>query len=298
MTLPEYTKKLISILEKLNVPEKERLYRREQLDKAEKLKSKNMGGTSDRYYQLAHEIRSLDFLSRFGSPQLSSDVGHNAGADIVLGEYQIECVCASPGEKTSENGFDRLCTKNNLGELVIYNEREDIILTRLTSVLKEKKDFFLKHCNNGSLSKDKPYIIFIGLGSLATEFFAEKNGMALLGILLGKGNPTITIDSSGNVIEEGYEHRAVIKKRSSEKTVDIPCNYFLDEEYRCVSGIFFSEEWYDDYDFQNTWLFVNPFANVPIKTDDFPGLIYWNLDECGNYSAYGNEGQTDTSDNF
>lgn len=298
MTLPEYTEKLISVLEKLNVPEKERIYRREQLEKAEKLKSENMGGTSDRYYQLAHEIRCLDFLSHFGKPQLSSDADHNAGADIVLGEYQIECVCASPGEKTSENGFDRLCTKNNLDELVIYNEREDIVLSRLTSVLKDKKDFFLKHCNNGSLSKDTPYIVFIGLGSLATEFYAEENGMALLGILFGKGSPTITIDSSGNIIGTGYEHRSEIKKQSFGKTVDIPCNYFLDEEYRCISGIIFSEEWYDNYDLQNTWLFINPFAENPIDTDDFPGLIYWNLDECGNYRTYGNEGQTDTSSDF
>ena len=298
MTLPEYTEKLISVLEKLNVPEKERLYRHEQLEKAEKLKTKNMGGTSDRYYQLAHEIKSLDFLSHFGSPQLSSDFGHKAGADIVFGEYQIECVCASPGSKTAENGFDKLCTINNLGELVVYNEREDIILTRLTSVLKEKRDFFIKHCNEGSMSKDKPYIIFIGLGSLAIEFSAEENGMALLGILFGKGRPTITIDASGNIIGTGYEHRTEIKKQSFDKTVDLPCNYFLDEEYRCVSGIIFSEEWYEDYDLQNTWLFINPFSDNPINTDDFPGLIYWNLDEYGNYRAYGNEGLTDTSRGF
>lgn len=291
MTIPEYTEKLLNTLKKHGIPERELSYRRNQLEKAAKLETENMGDVSDRYYQLAHEIGCFDFLSRFGNPRLSSDAAHTAGADIVLGKYQIECVCASPGTKTSENGFDKVCVKNNLGNMVDYSEREGIILCRLASVLKEKRDFFLRHCNNGSMSKEKPFVIFVGLGSLAVEFFAGENGIALLGILFGKGAPTLMIDSHGNVVGEGFEHRLAIKKRSFEKTVDIPCNCFLDDGYRCISGIIFTDKWSaNDYNLQNTWLFINPFAENPISPDDFPGLTYWMLDENGEYSSYENQG--------
>ena len=106
--------------------------------------------------------------------------------------------------------------------------------------------------------------------------FCGDCGIELTGVLLGKGCPYVSFDSKGNVVHHGYTHNESFLKKTKEKTVDIDCNIFCWENYRCVSGIIFTKaKLFEEYTTSNTWLLVNPYANVKISKKDFPGMIYW-----------------------
>ena len=65
------------------------------------MKESEISQFNDRYYNLAHEIKSFHFLQQFGCLLISEDSRGIAGCDCKLNErYQIECVCSSVGKKT------------------------------------------------------------------------------------------------------------------------------------------------------------------------------------------------------
>ena len=230
------------------------------------------------YHQRAHEIESIPFLKRFGALKITEDSKHNEGCDFILNDnIFIECVCASTGD----------ISKNNLNEFMgegifDYNKKKEILNTRFTSSLCDKVRFYYERVRK-SIPENSPYIIFLKTGSLAYEWFEEKYGMALLDILLGRGNLRITIDTSnGQVIDKGYTHKQYIKKYNGKK---IDCNLFLNNDFRCVSGILLTTSPLGEkYSYKNTFLFINPFASHKIVAKDFWGLIYWKADKNGNYS--------------
>lgn len=282
MTLSECTDNLLSTLRTMGLPEEEYAYRKNDLLQA------NDGCTyfcnlGPRYYNLAHEIKSMAFLQQFGIVSPSFDSKHTPGCDAKLNnQYQIEFVCTSPGTKTDKSGFDRFSIRNMKGSMFgDYSEKERFLFSRITSVLHEKRRFYEHHLTQNTISPNKPYLIFLGLGSLAEEMFAGNYGIALTGVLLGKGCPTITINSSGNVIARGYSHNENFPKYSG---VPIDCNLFCRDEFRCVSAVIFSDASLgEDYTTKNTWLFMNPFANNKVIKKDFHGMVYWSANSNWDY---------------
>lgn len=106
MDLTKYTEFLIAQLRLLRLPSDEIIYRQDALYKARKECTDRHITT--RYYNLAHEIKCMMFLRKFGNIRIAMDSNHEAGCDALLNNYyQIEFGCASPGTKTSENGYDR-----------------------------------------------------------------------------------------------------------------------------------------------------------------------------------------------
>ena len=96
--LPKLTDDLVEILRKNNLPEKEIEYRAERLLKAAEAPPAPCEAVSSQYYNIAHEIRSLEFLSKYGSARIAMDSTSEAGCDIILdNKLQIECICCSPG---------------------------------------------------------------------------------------------------------------------------------------------------------------------------------------------------------
>ena len=282
MTPEQHSDHLITALKSLNLPKKEVDHRLKQINDAKPNNSSNT--ISRRYYNLAHEIKSLCYLQQFGSIAPSLDYLHTPGCDMILNDrYQIEFVCASPGDKTDKSGYDRFSILNMKGSMFgDYAEKERFIFSRITSALWEKQRFYISHLPQGTVCAAKPYLIFLGLGALSLDMFAGSYGIELTGVLFGKGAPTITIDGHGNVISRGYFHNHSFLKYTGSP---IDCNLFCTEEFRCVSGIIFSDaDLYDEYTTQNTWLFINPFADVKIHKKDFSGMIYWSADGNGDYT--------------
>lgn len=281
MRLDEYVSVLLARFQSLGVPEREVSHRRDAFNKA--ISDCRQNHISSRFYNLAHELKCLYFLGNFGNVVPALDYSHTEGCDALLNDYyQIEFVCASAGQHTDESGYDCLRVHEGTKPMTCdYAEKERFLFSRITTVLHAKRNFYEKHALKGSVSTDKPYIIFLGLGELAYEMMCGKFGIDLTGVLFGKGCPTITVNGEGEVIMHGYAHNENFQKYNGSL---VDCNLFCWEEFRCVSGIIFSDaDLFDEYTTKNTWLFINPFATSKIRKKDFPGLIYWSVYKSSNY---------------
>lgn len=270
----DITEHLLTALKSLNLSDEEYNYRKEKLLAAEQKKGESLWTISNEYFNLAHEIKAFLFLQQFGLVEVSSDRLHTPGCDCTLNQkYQLECVCSSGGDAI-KNGLAEFATLKNLNQIVDYGEKEKILLSRLTSSLKEKRDFFLDHQRKGTIDSSNPYIVFLGLGELSMEMFVGKYGIELTGILFGKGAPYIRINSeTGEFLSSGYTFEPVLHKKNGS---EIGRTIFQQKEYKCISGIIFSKAGLNDlYSTENTWLFVNPMAHTKIVKKDFSGMIYW-----------------------
>lgn len=93
------TKMLIEILDKSNINEKEKEYRKKELlDIYNKMLNDNV--IYNKYYDIAHEIKSLEFLSKYPNMLISDDHLHKSGCDFkICNNYNIECVSSSSGDE-------------------------------------------------------------------------------------------------------------------------------------------------------------------------------------------------------
>ncbi len=263
----EHTSTLINIIQNSSINKEEKKYRETQLlNIYYKMKEKNE--IDNRYYNLSHEIRYLEFLSHYGNLKIANDRKSESGCDFLLNDqYQIECVCSSSGDEKA-NGFDKFYGNG----IFDYNEKENIILTRLTNSINEKLIFYYGHLVNGTILKNKPYIIFLGLGNLSNGFFPGKFGFALNKILFGVGYEQFHFKED-KVIKKDYSHKHRIINHNGS---DIDCNIFANERYLCVSAIIFTTASLPEkYDKKNTFLFINPFSRYKVKAKFFDDMIYW-----------------------
>lgn len=275
---------LYTILDSADIPEKEKRLRKERIySAAKKAEQEDSLRCADEFFQRAHEINSLKFLSNFGSVHMSLDSDHEKGADFTLNEsLSIECVCATFGDNIDESGLHRYLIQN---KVIDYNEKKHLLNARFTNSLHAKVAFYEQRCGK-SIPKNHPYIIFLSLGRLSLEWFAEEYGIALTDILFGRGNPFITVDfSSRTVIANGYTHINTFKKYNGK---DIDGNLFLDPSFTCVSGVFLATEADGPYTSQNTFLFLNPFSTLKLDPLAFPGIVYWDIYGKDSYAPYQN----------
>lgn len=232
---------------------------------------------SNRYVQLAHEIKSMDFISNFGNISVALDSQAKAGCDILLDNYyQIECVCCSSGNSTFENKLREYQIFD--GSLVDYKEKKKLLNSRLTSVIESKKEFYYSHVEKKTISSDKPYIIFISLGTLAYDMFLGENGIEFLDILLGKGDLKYIYDNNlDKIVDATYTHEETLEKWNGAK---LNCNIFQSTNYACISSIILTDaNIYEKYDLHNTWMFLNPLAQVPLEMDIFLTMNYWEIEQ-------------------
>ena len=234
----------------------------------------------DRFFELSHEIESYLFLKQFGNVYMSSDMRHEEGADYVFNsQYYIECVCSTPGEK-KKNGLDKYLLRTGSFD---YNEFKRLLYARFTSSLYEKADFYKKHINK-SIPEGAPYLIFCSPGRLLYNWFPEQYGIAFTDILFGRGFPTITVDEkTGEIVESGYSHTLTFEKYNGK---EISSNLFCTPDFRCVSCIILASGIKEEYTSENTFLFINPFADNPILPSLFHGVPTWKRESGSSYRVY------------
>ena len=238
-----------------------------------------------KFYDLSHEIRCMDFLNKFGNLKIAKDSKSEAGCDFILNDsVQIEAVCCSRGDEIT-NGLNKI---PEFG-VIDYNLKERILLSRITSAINAKIDFFQDH-KNKTIDPKKPYVIFIGLGNLTYGMITQDYGFELNKILCGVEYPRILIDPKTNKqIGSDYSYREsfdIIKynENNESRQVSIPCMYFNKIEFAVVSAIIYSNASLENnYDETNTFIFLNPYAKNKLKIRTFPNVYYWNMDNSGNY---------------
>ena len=173
--------------------------------------------------------------------------------------------------------------------VIDYNYKEKILLSRITSVINAKIDFFEEH-KNKSIDSKKPYVIFIGLGNLTYGMMNQDYGFEINKILCGVEYPRILIDLQTNKqIGTDYSYRksfSITKYNEDNegRQVNIPCVYFNKKEFDVVSAIIYSNASLEsNYDETNTFVFLNPHAKNKLKPRTFPNVYYWKMDSSGNY---------------
>ncbi len=280
----ESYKSLIEILKNSEIQEKERKYREEALNMYYKnmySKEKFNNEMLIAFYSHAHEIRSYEFLKKFGKVTPFNDHQHQGGCDFILNnEYLIECVCTNEGKTNlSDEIFNT--------KMDYYNDTNEIIYSRISSVIFDKLKKYKRDCKKVFIDSKKPFILFIGLGELAEITYAGKYGIELNKILIGKGMSTTIIDRKSNkVLYQGYSHINNILK-SRNKKIDA-CNIFYDDSFSQIDAIILSYSTLStNYNFNNTFMYFNPKSQRRIKISDFKNMIYWKLKD-GYYAPYKN----------
>lgn len=273
----KYLQSLFEIIENSNMSLKEKKFRRQRLICSYK-DLKNKTGSS--FYTFTHEIKSLNFLCKYDDVKINEDSKSVPGCDYIYKEkYQIECVCSSGGN-IIENG---LCHFRGSG-IFDGNKKETILLTRLTSSLLDKKRKYETDVINNYINKNKPYIIFLSLGELREKYPRPHKyyGFMLNKILMGVDHPFISLDmQTGKRGEEGFTYKKEIIKHNDSS---VPCNIFKNQEYSNISAILYTNaRSLEEYNSDNTFLFINPFAKNKVKIKDFKGITYWNFNQEGFY---------------
>ena len=100
----ELNKELINILDNSNLIPKEKTFRKRNLN-LKLLNMLNDKKIDNHYLSLAHEIKSYDFLKKYGCIKMAEDSKNQTGPDFKINNYNIECVCCSSGQ-TNKNGLD------------------------------------------------------------------------------------------------------------------------------------------------------------------------------------------------
>lgn len=265
----DHTDMLLKILDDSDISFQEKTYRKKELLDIynNMVKTNTINNT---YYNISHEIRSLEFLSKYPNMVIASDHLSKPGFDFqIYDNYLVECVCSSSGDE-KKNGLDQFHGSG----VFDYGKKEQIILTRLTQSLREKRDFYRNHLSNGIIKQNDPYIVFLALGNLTYGTFTEKYGFMLNKILFGVGHDVLYIDRKTNkYVKMDYSHNIFISNHNGSK---IDCNIFVHQDYSCISAILFTTANLDEhYTRDNTFLFINPYAKNKIFANRFSNLIYW-----------------------
>lgn len=143
----EINQKLIDILDNSNLNQKEIRIRKEKLNK-KLINMINKKEIDNHYVSLAHEIKSYDFLKKYGNLKMAQDANSEAGPDFRLNNYNIECVCCSSGD-TSKNGLDNYRLNENRKSMIVdYNKLLEILLPRITQELVVKSQKLKKYIND------------------------------------------------------------------------------------------------------------------------------------------------------
>ena len=240
---------------------------------------------TSRFYNLSHEIRCLEFLNKYGNLQIAKDSKSKPGCDFILNnDIQIEAVCCSRGDEKI-NGLNKIPESGIIDNI----PKEKILLSRITTAIDTKIDFYEDH-KNKSIDSRKPYVIFIGLGNLTYGMMRQNYGFELNKVLCGVEYAQILIDSKTNKqIGSNFSYResfSITKynEENNSKEVNIPCIYFNKPEFNVVSAIIYSNASLEsNYNETNTFIFLNPWAKNKLKIKEFPNVYYWEMNNSGNY---------------
>lgn len=265
--IKQYNNHLCKLLEDVGLDNKEIMYRKRNLERAFP-QGKHIIEIGHRYYELAHEIKAMSFLSNMGKVNISRDSVGERGCDCVFSEkYDVEFVCCSLGQHPES--FRKVFQESSMKE---YKESADFIISRLTNSVKSKTE---KYLSENSLGERGPFIIFLGLGELSYGAMLGSYGMEVLSFLVGKGERTFLVDlETGEIIRSGYVYQPEFKKPLNGAIIN--ADIWDDENYNCVSALIVSDADIDeDYSYDNTWMYINPNADNKITIKDFEGIIYW-----------------------
>lgn len=280
----EHFKLLLNILKtkvsKIN--KKEAAYKKQKLVEVYKgMKKENK--IQNEFYSLSHEIRSFGFFFDNGIINISEDSKSKIGPDFTYKKnYKIECTICTEG-----NGKNKEAVKNSgfqtYNKTIDYNEKFRQISLRITNSIKSKKDQFDKYLKKNVISEKDCCIIFINMGPFSTEWFPGEYCSEATRFLVGRGFPQITFNKETGKQIGGMTYSFIPEIKNNNGS-SVNNNIFVDEDFSNISGIIISTATLDeDYNYDNTILFINPLAKNQIKVKDFNKFLYWKTNKNFEY---------------
>lgn len=243
------------------------------------------------------DCRDRHFLDEFGSGDLGKlasriweamlygrfeDLGWNMASEdkgpdfMVDGRIYIEAVAAQPGD-AAKGGLPQEWQDGGTNAAGMVPT--DQMLLRWTSVIKAKRDGYLKCLEQEAVDPKLPFVIAVNACRLGGDTHGI-GGVPLAAMaVLPFGSPQAVVDVHTGQQLSGWQlswQDAVLKTNGEE----IPTDSFLQEDYRCVSAIVGCSGFYafpndrDKFCGQPPYYVIhNPLAANPLPQPWLPGAI-------------------------
>lgn len=204
-------------------------------------------------------------------------VSKDKGPDFLVDDrIYVEAVAAQPGD-ADKGGLPQEWQDGGVNTAGLVPT--DQMLLRWTSVIKTKRDAYLKYLKQETIDPKLPYVIAVNACRLGGDTHGV-GGIPLAAMaVLPFGSPQAQIDLVTGETVGGWHlawQDAVLKANGEE----IPTDSFLQEEYRCVSAIVGCSGFYvfpedrDKFCGQPPYYVIhNPLANNPLPRPWLPGAI-------------------------
>lgn len=235
----------------------------------DEFRSGDLGKLASRVWEAMLYVRFQDL----GWHMVSKDKGPDF---LIDNRTYVEAVAAQPGD-ADKGGLPQEWQDGGVNASGLVPT--DQMLLRWTSVIKAKRDAYLKYLKQEIVDPKLPFVIAVNACRLGGDTHGV-GGVPLAAMaVLPFGNPAAHIDVLTGETVGGWQlawQDAVLKANGEQ----IPTDSFLQEEYRCVSaivgcsGFYVFSEHRDKFCGQPPYYVIhNPLAYDPLPQPWLPGAI-------------------------
>lgn len=275
-------KNCVSIID--NATDRDILHKKVKLDAAFATLCRLEDPELQEFYSIVHELRLYQYIKDLGF-KITAMNDSKAGPDFRTDMGYVECVCATKGRSgTPEHQWlnERLNQSMN---------RYESALSRLTSVIFDKKDKYKLYLQKQIIDDDTPCIIAVNTSIFSNEFHSQLNLDLVLKILYGIGCRTMSFNlETHNCVGQSevethlYENKALKPPRNADLSLD----NFSRSDFKHISGIILNNNSIgEELEKEYFCLLLNPFARVAIDKSILQDIKYFALSETdGNSFTY------------
>ena len=179
------------------------------------------------------EMMVAKMLRLSGFELKSSDVGPDFTIETAEARINVEAVCPGPGDPEKISSVPEI----EFGTDKMRKIPEEIIATRLTNAIWNKKKDYIDYLESGRVNPNDKFIIAVGMIKLQRG--RDLWPPMILRATLGMGRSYAMFSADPDIeTKQGIEYRGSVQKPID---IEVSTELFLHEDYNIVSGILSSE---------------------------------------------------------
>lgn len=200
----------------------------------------------------------------------------NEGPDFIVNDnIYIECIAPTKGDPNKPDLVPEMFVAKTPEEIRVQDVPADQMILRITQAVKDKAlDQYEKWKNKKWFQKNASFIIAVNTGDL--QHPQDYLGIPLV-IKALFGLQFLQISQKG---DKSFSWREEIKKGDG-----VPVNYFANEKYKFVSGVFFSDRTVLNHpeNIGDDCIFINnPFSEYPVNKKFTELFKSWSAEKGSN----------------
>ena len=236
---------------------------------------RQIGEPTQEFYSIVHEITLYDFLLKHNiNPVAGSDL--HGGPDFSSDIGYIECVSTTMGEKGTPER-----------ELIEWRLKQDknrylSALSRLTSVIRDKRKIYKSYIDKQVVDKSTPLIIGVSSAIFTKEFCGDLIFDLAMKILYGIGCQTFPFDKASHsfISQKGIATHCYEDKGRKSNDNELKLNYFAKEKYNIISAVLVTTNVInEDLENRNVAIFTNPNAKNKLDINKIDNISCFVLDK-------------------